>query len=42
MREKGQYLRKGRLGDDGDVEFYDEENNEIGQKLAAEKKQSDS
>ncbi|KAF2487343.1 DNL zinc finger-domain-containing protein [Neohortaea acidophila] len=42
LREKGQYLRKGRLGDDGDVEFYDEENNEIGQKLAEEKKQSES
>ena len=24
-------MRKGRLGEDGDIEFYDEENNEIGQ-----------
>ncbi|KAF2770455.1 zf-DNL-domain-containing protein, partial [Teratosphaeria nubilosa] len=22
LREKGQYLKKGRLGEDGDVEFY--------------------
>ena len=25
MKEKGQLLKKGRLGEDGDVEFYDEE-----------------
>jgi len=25
LREKGEYLKKGRLGEDGDVEFYDEE-----------------
>lgn len=25
MKERGQLLRKGRLGEDGDVEFYDEE-----------------
>lgn len=25
LKEKGQLLRKGRLGEDGDVEFYDEE-----------------
>ncbi|KAK5138042.1 hypothetical protein LTR08_005839 [Meristemomyces frigidus] len=24
LREKGQFLRKGRLGEDGDIEFYDE------------------
>jgi len=24
MREKGQYIRKGSLGADGDIEFYDE------------------
>lgn len=24
MREKGEYIRKGSLGADGDVEFYDE------------------
>lgn len=26
LKEKGQYLQKGRLGEDGDIEFYDEEN----------------
>ncbi|KAK4545167.1 hypothetical protein LTR36_003718 [Oleoguttula mirabilis] len=25
LKEKGQYLRKGRLGEDGDIEFYEEE-----------------
>lgn len=34
LREKGQFLKKGRLGEDGDIEFYDETNNEIGQQLA--------
>ncbi|KAK3686680.1 hypothetical protein LTR37_019560 [Vermiconidia calcicola] len=34
LREKGQFLRKGRLGEDGDIEFYDETNNEIGQAQA--------
>lgn len=24
MKEKGQFIRKGSLGADGDVEFYDE------------------
>lgn len=24
MREKGELLKKGRLGEDGDIEFYDE------------------
>lgn len=24
MKEKGQFLKKGRLGADGDVEFYDD------------------
>ncbi|KAK1068055.1 hypothetical protein LTR12_005507 [Friedmanniomyces endolithicus] len=24
LREKGEFLRKGRLGEDGDIEFYDE------------------
>lgn len=24
MREKGEYIQKGSLGADGDVEFYDE------------------
>ena len=37
LREKGQFLRKGRLGEDGDIEFYDEENNEIGQMQAQER-----
>jgi protein import protein ZIM17 len=37
LREKGQFLKKGRLGEDGDIEFYDETSNEIGQKLAQEK-----
>jgi protein import protein ZIM17 len=37
LREKGQFLKKGRLGEDGDIEFYDETRNEIGQKLAQEK-----
>ena len=31
LKEKGQFLRKGRLGEDGDIEFYDEGSNEIGQ-----------
>lgn len=26
LKEKGQYLRKGRIGEDGDVEFYDDSN----------------
>ncbi len=34
LKEKGQFLRKGRLGDDGDIEFYDEGNNEIGRMMA--------
>lgn len=25
LREKGEFLRKGRLGEDGDIEFYEEE-----------------
>lgn len=25
LREKGEFLRKGRLGDDGDIEFYEDE-----------------
>jgi len=25
MKEKGQLLRKGRLGTDGDIEFYDDQ-----------------
>lgn len=37
LREKGQFLKKGRLGEDGDIEFYDETSNEIGQKLAEQK-----
>ena len=37
LREKGQFLKKGRLGEDGDIEFYDETSNEIGQKLAQER-----
>ena len=37
LKEKGQFLRKGRLGEDGDVEFYDESSNEIGQKLAEQR-----
>jgi protein import protein ZIM17 len=37
LREKGQFLKKGRLGEDGDVEFYDETSNEIGQMLAQQK-----
>ncbi|KAK3697717.1 hypothetical protein LTR37_017299 [Vermiconidia calcicola] len=34
LREKGQFLRKGRLGEDGDIEFYDETNNETGEAQA--------
>ena len=37
LREKGQFLKKGRLGEDGDVEFYDETSNEIGRMLAQQK-----
>ena len=37
LREKGQFLKKGRLGEDGDVEFYDETTNEIGQMLAQQR-----
>ena len=37
LREKGQFLKKGRLGEDGDVEFYDETSNEIGQMLAQQR-----
>ena len=38
LKEKGEFLRKGRLGEDGDVEFYDESSNEIG-RMQAEKKE---
>lgn len=24
LKEKGQFLRKGRIGEDGDIEFYDD------------------
>ncbi|KAK5169088.1 uncharacterized protein LTR77_006397 [Saxophila tyrrhenica] len=39
LKEKGQYLRKGRLGEDGDIEFYDEGSNEIGQAEAQAQEQ---
>ncbi|TKA30468.1 hypothetical protein B0A50_02696 [Salinomyces thailandicus] len=28
LKEKGQYLQKGRLGEDGDVEFYDDKDSQ--------------
>lgn len=42
MNEKGQLLRKGRLGEDGDIEFYDEEkvSEILGGKKAAEGEKS--
>ena len=39
LKEKGEFLRKGRLGEDGDIEFYDEANNEIGQQMQAKEKE---
>lgn len=31
LREKGELLRKGRLGEDGDVEFYEDGTDVVGE-----------
>lgn len=36
LRDKGQFLQRGSLGEDGDVEFYDPEGKEIGTEHTAE------